>query len=393
MEGKAIRFAPGRGQRPAASFWKVWAEGNEIYASFRSPGGLSRISVHASGQIHYRIEAKLKQDLAPPTRLSSGCWLHAFEIRFLVSDGANIPPRQLESLKGKLAHIVPVPEGFVLYANLLVGDPGAALNGTMPAEFLPAGELLWRTQLRDGRPAVLVARILELDAENRDHIARLRERIKPTATFSTMPSEPYVELIDIHWSPAGGNVLLVVPMGNEAFQFEQEAEPSDIGLTLEPRAFCYQSSRCTTDIVAPNGLHVAVLEFEAVDKEIQLLKNRPSTESIGMLRMRLEPANLIAGSKFMASPCKLPSYPSLGGASPRGWEYTVFANFDGFTLSAELRQISAGLRNKNAPVSQLHDREELVMTIPWGTPKFFATMEAPETAVEVLGRFTLRDQQ
>jgi hypothetical protein len=391
VEGKAIRFAPGQDQEPAASFWKVWTEGDEVYALSRNVGGLAKISVHASGQIHYRLGPKLKQDLAPLMRLGSGPWFHACEIRFLLSQGANAPRRQRESLKKKSAYLIPVPRGFFLCANLIVGAAGTPPSCPLP-EFLQGGQALWRTRLRDGRPAILVARMLELDSQNRDHIRYLRETLKPTVTFSSMLSEPYVELFHAHWSPEGGNVVLVVPMGNEVIRSEQEVT-APIEPTLAPRKFRYQSPWSTTDIIAPNGLRVAVLEFDEVDKQIELVKNRPSTHDVGALKMRLEPSNLIAGSKFMAPPGRLACSPSIGGASPCAWEYTVLARFDGSALSAELRQNSASLQNKNLAiaVSQLDDREEIVMTIPCETLKLFATMDAPATSTEVLGRFTLRD--
>jgi hypothetical protein len=393
VEGKAIRFAPGHGQDPAAWFWKVWAEGNEVYALARTLGGQAKISVHGSGQIHYRLGPKQKQDLAPPMPLGSGPWFHAFEIRFLLSQGAHAPPNEKEFLKNRSAYLIPVAEGFILCANLIVGAAGTPLNCPGPAEFTGA-QALWRVQLRDGRPAILLARVLELDSGNREHIKYLRETLKPTATFSATPTETYIELQHLHWSPEGGNIVLVVPMGDEAIRSEQEMTPP-IGPSGEPRKFRYQSPRSTTDVVAPNGDRVATLEFDEVDKEIELVKNRPSQHGIGKLKMRLEPSNLIAGSKFMAPPCRLECVPIIGGGSPRSWEHTVFAQFDGFTLSVEIRPMSSSLRNSNltAAVSQLDDREELVFAIPDKASKLLATMDAPGTTMEVLGGFTLRDSR
>src|SRR5262245_40500829 len=108
IEGKALRFAPGDDQEPAARFWKVWAEGDEVYASARAPQGMMKISVHASGQIHYRLGPKLKQDLAPLMQLGHGPWMHAFEIRFLPSEGAHAPLRERESLNKKSAYLIPL---------------------------------------------------------------------------------------------------------------------------------------------------------------------------------------------------------------------------------------------------------------------------------------------
>jgi hypothetical protein len=88
IENRAIRFAPGLGKEAASFFWKIWTEGNEIYALSRNSGGIARISVHASGQIHYRLGPKQKQDFAPVMQFGGPSpWLHAFELRFLLSPG------------------------------------------------------------------------------------------------------------------------------------------------------------------------------------------------------------------------------------------------------------------------------------------------------------------
>jgi hypothetical protein len=88
IESKEIRFAPGRNGKPLTAIWKIWREGNEVYALTRSSGNSTHISVHASGQVHYRLGTKLKHDLAPIMPLGGGPWFHAFEIRFLWSAGA-----------------------------------------------------------------------------------------------------------------------------------------------------------------------------------------------------------------------------------------------------------------------------------------------------------------
>jgi len=181
IEGKAIRFAPGRGQEPAARFWKIWAEGSEVYALARTPEGLMKISVHASGKIHYTLGPKLRQDLAPASQVGSGPWMHAFEVRFLLSEGANAPLRERESLDNKSAYVLPVPQGCVLYANLVIGSAGTLLDFPIPAEF-SGGQTLWRIRLRNGCPCILVGRILPLDQKNRDHIKYIREKLKPTVT-------------------------------------------------------------------------------------------------------------------------------------------------------------------------------------------------------------------
>ncbi len=229
VEGKAIRFAPGLDQEPAVWFWKVWTQGSEIYAVARNPLGIVKISVHASGQIHVRLGTKLKQNLAPLSRLGVGPWFHAFEIRFLLSEGANAPPRQREFLKKQKAYVIPVTKGFVPHVNLIIGDSGTPLDSPLPSEF-SGGQAMWRARLRNGRPAVLVGRMLKLDNQNRDHIKHYRETLKPTVTFSRAHKNPYIELCHFLWS-AGGNVILIIPMGDEAIRFEQESPNHGKSLT------------------------------------------------------------------------------------------------------------------------------------------------------------------
>jgi hypothetical protein len=390
LEGKAIRFAAERGGKPAASFWKVWCEGSEIYALARNFVGQLKISIHGSGQIHLRLGPKHKQDLAPLMRLGLGPWFHALEIKFLLSEGAKTPTKEGKSLKNKSAYLISVPDGFFLVANIVVGVHGTSLDHALPIEFGGA-QILWRTCLRDGRPAILLARILPLDSQNREQIKQIREELKPTANFSSEPRESYVEIHHVHWSE-GGNIVAVIPMGDEAIRIDSDAS-RPTNTIPDIREFQYRSARHSADIVAPNGLRAAVLEFDDVDKAIPLAKGVPNTCVVGSLTMRLDSGNLIAGSGFLATPCKVACVPSIGGGKPRHWEYIIFARFDGFSLSAELRQQSTSLRNKNLGVAieQLGEREELVMAIPYEMTKLVATLDVPSTSREIQGRFTLRD--
>jgi hypothetical protein len=389
LEGKAIRFAPGRGLEPAAWFWRVWTEGNEIYALTRCSGGVVKLSVHRSGQIHYRLGPKNKQDLAPMMQFASSPWLHAVEIRFLMSEGAGAPPRQRESLKNKSAYVIPVPSGKFLVVNLILGPAGMSSNSPLPAEFSGAN-VLWRAGLPDHRVAVLIGRMLELDDENRKKIEYYRKELKTSVTLPSTTREAYVEMQHLHWSP-GGNVVVVVPMGQEACRPE---EP--IAAAEGRREFRYRSPHAVAEIIAPDGVRVAVLELDEVDQEIEVAKGQPSTHELGLFKMQLEPSKLIEGSKFIASPSRLTCIPSIAGASPRDWTYTVYPRFDGFTLSVEVMQLSTSLRNKNlaAPLSGLSDREELLVRVPSnGSLKILATLGTPEGSAKVVGHFNLRDSR
>jgi hypothetical protein len=132
-----------------------------------------------------------------------------------------------------------------------------------------------------------------------------------------------------------------------------------------------------------------------VSTEIELAKGVPKIVQLGSLTMTLKPGDLVAGSSFTASPVKLVCTPTIAGGSPRTWEYTILPKFDGFCFSADVRQESTSLQNKNlaSPVIGLKDNEEIMVTIPSSPVSLSATLEKPTASVEILGRFTWVDQR
>lgn len=391
--GTAVRFAPRRDTiQPATSIWKVWAQGNEVYALSRSAQGINKISVHQSGAIHYRLGIKHKQDLAPLMQLGTGPWSHAFEIRFLLDGGALAPFKQREALKNKTAYLIHISEGNMLYGNLIIGKAGLPLDYPIPNEFFGGGQPFWKTRLSDGRIAVLVARILALDDQSREAARFVRDELGLKITFTAMPKDRYAEIHHLFWGP-GGNVILVVPLAQRSFLSEEDIQRANDS-PGPPRGFDYHSPHSTVDLVAPDGQRVACIEFPQMDRAIELTKGVPRIVDLGRITMRLERANLIEGSKFTAAPRKLTCIPQIGGASPRDWTYLIESKFDGSRLFANLHRISVGLQNKNlsAPVTNLEDSEEIVMAIPNTALILAATLDSPSTSSELLGHFTLRNQ-
>ena len=391
VEGKAIRFAPGRGLEPSASFWKVWAQSNEIYASGRSLGGIAKISVHQSGRIHYSLGVKNKQDMAPPMQIPLSDWLHAFEMRFLISGRASAPTGQRESLKNKSAYLIPVPDGKFLVVNLLIGPKGTSHSSPLPAAFSGANAL-WRVTLPDRRAAVLIGRILDLDDENRKKIEYYHQELKLTVTTGEKPKTPYGEIFHFSWSD-GGNFVFVVPLGPNVFRTERDSIEQNA--PNDHRVFHYQSPQSVGEVIAPNTVRVAKLQFDDAAKTLDVVKNEPDNHELGIIRMELETDNLVAGSSFIAAPCKLSCVPRISGASPREWVYLIYPRFDGYTLSAEIRQQSSSLQNKNlsTPLTNLGEKEELAYTIPRETLTVVATLDAPVVSAKLFGRFQLRDSR
>lgn len=327
-------------------------------------------------------------------RLASGPWMHAIELRFLLSRNAHPPLNPLESLNSKKAHVVPVPEGFVFHANLLVGDAGIEIECPLPAEFLPAAQPLWRARLRDNRLAVLVGRLLALSEDDQQHIRHIREELKPTVTFSSMPSGgKQVEIHHLHWSPQGGNVVLVVPMGEEAFRSDDEPVGAD--KHSQPRSLSLDAKSSESAVCAPDGRKVVAIRIDGLHDSVSVVKGRTIRVVAGQLHLQLLLSNLVLGSRFIASPCRLPHTLTVGMTPPRDWDYSIAAHFDGTAMMVEVRQLSTALRNANTanPVAGLAGEEELVLVMPEETLKFRLTPDEPTTTCALSGKLTLRDQR
>lgn len=391
--GEALRVAPGRQGQPAAYFWKFWVSGSEAYATTRSMGNMTKISVHESGQIHMRFEGKDLQPLAPPLLLGNGHWLHAFELRFLLSPDAYRPPK--ETLKGKRAFLIEVPSDTVLIMNLLVGQVGCSAATDLPHELSPAAEPFWRATLRDQRPVVLTARILEMDKQNRDEIKFIRHELNPKANFSKPPTRaPYIEIKRVVWDTKGSNVILVVPMGREAFRVQgNPSEHSSTSVIAESRAIAISSPSASIPIAAPNGAIVGTLSIAGTTNELTLKKNVEVRGSLGTVTLSMNTSNLIFGYSFRTPRNPCPCVPTIDGARPRSWEYLVFSYFDGATLRAEIRPMSVSFRNANfaAPLRSLGATEEIVMAAPVGGLVLRTTTSAPQSSAALEGSFLLRD--
>jgi hypothetical protein len=349
---------------------------------------MAKISVHASGQIHMRFEGKDLQQLAPPLLLGNGQWLHAFELRFLLSPDAYLPPP--EKLKSRRAFLIEVPPDAVLIMNLLVGQVGSSAAIDLPHELLPAAEPLWLATLKDQRPVVLTARVLEMDKQNRDEITFIRHELNPKANFSKpLIVAPYIEIRRVVWDAKGGNVVLVVPMGEEAFRVHEE--PSSGWPVADSRTIIISSPSASIPIAAPNGAIVGTLSIAGATNELTLRKNVTVRGSLGAVMLSMNPSKLIFGDAFRTPRNLCPCVPTIDRAQPRNWEYSVFCYFDGATLRAEIRKLSSALRGANAPMTSVGTTEEILMVAPVDGVVLLTTAAAPQSSAVLEASFLLRD--
>jgi hypothetical protein len=388
---REFRVAPARNGRPATFLWKFWKDGNEIYALVRRAGGGSaKFSVHASGLIHLTLEGKERQKLAPPLPL--GHWLHAFEIRFLLSADAYQPSdAQLGTKTNSI--IVDVGDGKVLILNLLVGTNSNISPRDFPDEFSGA-TIFWSTTLRNGRPVVLLGRVLEMNESHREQIRYERFIINAKATFSKPPKNPYLEMLRITWDKFGGNVIHVVPKGGEAIRIEGDASVNFSATNLpDCRSITISNPDAAFRIKAPNGSEVGTLTISSTAKQVDLIKNSTVRASLGRVTLSIDPSRLIFGQRFFTPPIMCRCVPTIDGAQPRVWEYTVLCFFDGTTLRAEIREMSCGLRNINLalPMKHVTSTEEIALTAPVKRLSVGATASEPRSSADLEAGLLLRD--
>jgi hypothetical protein len=196
-------------------------QGDELYAANQIGIRATKISIHKNGHIQVQLGAHKRIRLTKPLIIGNGHWLCPLQIRFLINPDSLSPHDQ----KIRKRHfLIETPLDCVLIMDLIVWRTGCADFAELPMELLPAGEPFWRTKLRSGRAALLVARMKDMDEEDRSAIRRFRKENTPVATLRVPAGgpapNPYVEIKEVQWSPAGGNVLLVIPMGMESYHLE-----------------------------------------------------------------------------------------------------------------------------------------------------------------------------
>jgi hypothetical protein len=179
-------------------------------------------------------------------------------------------------------------------------------------------------------------------------------------------------------------------MGDEAFRSDDEPVSAEEAATI--RRFRYEAPVCECAISAPDGRRVAAVSLSEVNDVIELTKGKPLDISLGQVQIALLVTNIAQGSSFVAVPVKLAQSLKIGGISPKSWEFTVTARFDGSAMVVEILQLSTGLRNANllTGMEGLADNEELTLTIPKETIRTSVSVAHPRISAPIIGRLCLR---
>lgn len=387
ISGKAFRIAPAQAGQPVASFWKFWTEGNELYAMNRDASS-TKVSIHASGQTHLRMERRDRQPLFPPFTLPDSDWRHALEIRYLLAPDRFRPaPKKLK--RNSEAYLVEVSDGHAFILNLLLtsADPPP----TLPTQ-LAGAQILWVATLPDGRHVTLIGRVMTLDAENQEHLARLRGADGPKVTFEGEPTSPRLELSHVFWGP-GGNIVLIVPAGSEAIRtlgtpasLEQETTKR------RQRVLAYMSDDGFLALRAPNGMAVAELLLKGEQGEVKLSKNEHVTAQLGRLTLTVLDNALLEGQCFELPPIPFAVVPSIDNRFPRNWNYFVRCAYDGSRLTVVVRPTSTALAVQSSdPDGPLRLGEQVVLTAPPSDLAMQASPSAPHVSTSLIAKLLLCD--
>lgn len=321
---------------------------------------IMKVSVHASGQIHFRLGRRDLQSLAPPLLLDGSSWYHTLEIRYLISpDRLRPPPKKFKKKEG--VYMVEVPDGKALILNLMVAPAGT--TAPIPPQFGRAHPL-WKSALADGRQVLLIARVGPLDEGNQETLARLRGAGGPKVTFAGgTPTSPHMELTEVH---PGGNVILIVPMGTESIR--KLGKPASLesaeSQRRQPEVDC-ECPDASVELRAPNGARVAVLQLEGGRNRVTLSKNDHVATQLGQFRLTRFDENLIAGQRFELPLVSLAAIPSVAGLRPREWNYGISCGYDGTNLSVTISRRSVGLLiSESDSHSDLREDEQVILTAP-----------------------------
>jgi hypothetical protein len=201
-----LRWAPTIDGVPAACMWRLWIQGDDIYALNRNSGEVTKLSVHFTGQIHMSLGESRRQELARLIPLDDA-WSHAFEWRFLLSADAFRPPPEKPTREH--AYFIRVPPGQTLILSLIVARSSTTDPGKLPAMF--DGKMpFWEGRLKSNYPVALVAYALPMDEESITWLRHLRYesnlKVNPTTVYFERQSTSFT---------TGGNIMFVVPMGAE----------------------------------------------------------------------------------------------------------------------------------------------------------------------------------
>jgi hypothetical protein len=165
-----------------------------------------------------------------------------------------------------------------------------------------------------------------------------------------------------------GNTLTAVPKPFDAKVVDQDAEWAQFEARLEDSAPAgparYIAFSSTSDSYAfngPSGAKVGVMEIMGSKGDAVVMKNRVTRIRLGIVTARAFPT-FEQPAQTMKTHWDIRSLPTIDGAQPHEWRYTVDMLLDASGGKLSIRQNSVALRSSNfSSLSCLDDTEELVV--------------------------------
>jgi len=165
--------------------------------------------------------------------------------------------------------------------------------------------------------------------------------------------------------------------------------PTEIG---EPRPLLIESPSASFKRDA-NGRSFCTVAMSGIKSTLTVRKNENALTSFGSIVVTGDFAVLRSMKCFSLKRAQLPCPPTIDGAQPRTWNYSLDITYDGKELTVVVAMMSVAFRSVNlpAPLPVLGENEELVMVAPTDMLMLGVTEQQPTIAASLRARFLLRD--
>jgi hypothetical protein len=247
-----------------------------------------------------------------------------------------------------------MPDGSSVYKNF-GGTPGVTVDMAGSAEVIDAIS----KAKKGGRPTFIqgrgqfgrAAKAFTLALENVSEGAALVVKGRSDSGF-LFPTD------------ANGNTFRQVPrQGAKLIDLDAWWANLEEGTIAGPaHNISFSSTSHSVTFYGPNGAKLGLMEITGMSGNATVMKNRVSTIILGTVIVRMFP-----GFEYPAQPMKtcwdVRSMPTVDGAQPKNWEYTVDMVLGTSGGEISIRQNSVALRSANfaTPLSCLTESEELVV--------------------------------
>jgi hypothetical protein len=181
------------------------------------------------------------------------------------------------------------------------------------------------------------------------------------------------------------------PSGVQVVEEESEWAKFEEGSAGSSRRVAYASPSAFYTFNGPNGLTQGNVEISGVSGEAVIAKNRITKITLGTVQVRGF-AVLEQPAEALKTLWEIESQPTIDGAQPHGWGYTVDLMLDASGASLSIRRNSVALRPTDATMmSCVEPSEELIVVSSLRPPVLKISRDRLDTSGVIEARLLLRD--